>query len=108
MGNNTSTKIDGLTRLRMEKSQLKSYCTYQEKLIGLKIDYFRENYSEVLSNAMLPYDRAQNSKANNLLDTINDLIAILLPQIFKGKFLPKMVLKLVEILTIWTFRKAKG
>jgi len=106
MSNNPSNKIDSLTRLRIEKNKLETFCNYQEKLIGLKIDYFRKNYSEVLSDSLLPFDRAQNQFTNNLLDAFNNVIAIILPEIFKGKFLPGMLLKVVEILSIWTFRKS--
>ena len=107
MSQPTRSKTDGLTRLRMEKSRLQSFCTYQEKLIGLKMDYFRNNYSDVLGEVLLPYDRAQNRKTSQLLDTINNLITSLLPQVFEGKFLPGFVLKLMQMLTIWTFKKAK-
>lgn len=108
MSHNPATKIDSLTKLRMEKNKLETFCSYQEKLIGMKMDYFRNNYSELLSDSLLPYDRATNIKANNILDSANNLIAILLPEVFQGKFLPGIVLKLVEILSIWTFRKTKG
>jgi hypothetical protein len=108
MSNNSAPKIDSLTRLRIEKNKLATFCTYQEKLIGLKIDYFRNNYSEVLSDSILPYDRAQNKFTNNLLDAVNNIIAIMLPEVFKGKFLPGILLKMVEILSIWTFRQSKG
>jgi hypothetical protein len=32
----------------------------------------------------------------------------MLPEVFKGKFLPGILLKMVEILSIWTFRQSKG
>ena len=48
MSQHTTQKMDGLTRLRLEKNKLQTFCTYQEKLIGLKTDYFRNNYSELL------------------------------------------------------------
>ena len=105
MSHDPVIKIDSLTKLRMEKNKLETYCTYQEKLIGLKIDYFRKNYSDVLSDSLLPYDKATNIRANNILDSVNNLISILLPEVFKGKFLPGIVLKLIEIMSIWTFRK---
>lgn len=108
MSQHTNTKIDGLTRLRMERSKLQIFCTYQEKLIGLKMDYFRGNYSEVLGEVMLPYDKAKNRRTSQLLDSVNNLITNLLPEVFEGKFLPGIVLKLVQILSIWTFKKAKG
>ena len=107
MSDNSTHHIDSLTRLRIEKSKLESYCTYQEKLIGLKIDYFRQNYSEILSDSMLPYDKSTNTDVNTLLDSVNNLITRMLPEAFKGKFLPRMLLKLVEILMIQSFRRTK-
>ena len=108
MSQHTTQKMDGLTRLRLEKNKLQTFCTYQEKLIGLKTDYFRNNYSELLGEAMLPYDRVKNRRTSKLLDSVNDLITNLLPEVFEGKFLPGFLLKLVQILSIWTFRKAKS
>lgn len=100
-------KIDSLDKLKMEKSKLKSYCTYQEKLIGYKIEYFRENYSELLSDTLLPYSKSENADVNNLLDSVNNIIARMLPSAFEGKFLPRIMLKMIEILMINTFKKAK-
>ena len=104
---NKPAKIDSLDKLKMEKSKLQSYCTYQEKLIGYKVDYLRENYSELLSNALLPYSQSQNRDVNSLLDAVNNIIARMLPTAFEGKFLPKIMLKLIEILMIQTFRKTR-
>jgi len=105
--NNKPSKINSLDRLKMEKSKLQSYCTYQEKLIGYKIGYLRENYSELLSDTLLPYSKSQNSDVNNLLDSVNNIIARMVPSAFEGKFLPKIMLKLVEILMIQTFKKTR-
>ena len=57
---------------------------------------------------MLPYDRVKNRRTSQLLDNVNNLITSLLPEVFEGKFLPGFLLKLVQILSIWTFRKAKS
>ncbi len=105
---NKSAKIDNLAKLRMEKSKLQSYCTYQEKLIGYKLEYLRENYSELLSDAVLPYSKSQNNDVNNLLDSVNNIIVRMVPSAFEGKFLPKIMLKLIEILMIQTFKKTRN
>jgi hypothetical protein len=102
-----SAKIDSLERLKMEKSKLQSYCTYQEKLIGYKLEYLRENYAELLSDAVLPYSKSQNNDVNNLLDSVNNIIVRMVPSAFEGKFLPKFMLKLIEILMIQTFNKTR-
>jgi hypothetical protein len=107
MSHKPASRIDSLSKLRMEKSKLENFCTYQEKLIGLKIDYFRENYPKVLGEALLPYDTAQNTKVSDLLDSVNSVIAHILPGIFKGKPLPGVFLKLVQIVMIRMFGKSK-
>lgn len=107
MSHRPSARIDSLSKLRMEKNKLETYCSYHEKLIGLKIDYFKENYPKVLGEALLPYDSTQNVKISNLLDSINILIINILPEIFKGKPLPGFVLKLVQIVMIRMFSKHK-
>jgi hypothetical protein len=91
----------------MEKYKLATYCTYQEKLIGMKLELFRENYPSIIGESLLPYDRTQNIKVNNLLDSVNEVIANLLPQIFEGRYLPRMVLKLMQIVTIHLVSKRK-
>ncbi len=100
-----TTKMDNLNKLRIEKYKLSAYCTYQEKLIGLKFDYLKENFPEVIGESLLPYDRMQNVKVSSVLDSANDLIAKLLPGMFAGKSLPVILLKLVQILMIRVFHK---
>lgn len=107
MSHKPASRIDSLSKLRMEKSKLETYCVYQEKLIGLKIDYFRENYPKVLGEALLPYDTAQNTNVSDLLDSVNSVIANILPGIFKGKPLPGVFLKLMQIVMIRMFSKSK-
>lgn len=92
--------MNSLMRLKMEKQKLSAYCTYQEKLIGLKVDHFRENYPKILGDTLLPYDRPQNAWVSGMLDSINDLIVNLLPGKFEGKRWSGLVMKLVEILMI--------
>lgn len=104
---NKPAKINSLDKLKMEKSKLQSYCSYQEKLIGYKFEYLRENYSELLSDTLLPYSKSQNTDVNNLLDAVNNIIVRMLPSSFEGKFLPRIMLKLIEILMIQTFRKTR-
>lgn len=103
--NSPKKNPDSLTRLRMEKYKLTTYCTYQEKLIGLKVDYLRENYPRILGDALLPYDRGQNAWVGNILDSVNDLIMGILPAKFEGKKLSGLILKLVEILMVRAFAK---
>jgi hypothetical protein len=107
MSHKTTAKIDNLDKLKFEKVKLQTYCTYQEQLIGLKIDFFKENYNTLLGEALLPYDPSQNIKVNALLDSANNLIAGLFPGFFKGKILPAIVLKLMQIVMIKTFAKKR-
>jgi hypothetical protein len=94
------TKIDTLLKLRLEKSKLENFCTYQEKLIAMKVGYLKENYSKVLGETLLPYEKGENLKVSNLLDTVNGFITMLFPGIFKGKVLPEFLLKLIQIVMI--------
>ncbi len=105
MSTESNSKIDNLSKLRMEKYKLSTYCTYQEKLIGLKFNYLQENFPKVIGESFLPYDRTQNIKINSLLDSVNDLIAKLVPGMFAGRSLPGIILKLVQILMIRVFHK---
>jgi hypothetical protein len=108
MKSGKKNKLDGLTLLKIEKARLAAYCSYQEKLIGLKYDYFRANYSGVLGEALLPYDEKQNVKVSELLDAVNGVITKLLPGTFEGKFLPGFVLKLIQVVMIHMVNKKKG
>ena len=101
------TKLDNLTRLRIEKNNLRIFCTYQEKLIGLKMDSFRTNYPKILGESLLPYDETQNIRVNSLLDSVNDLITKLFPGIFRGRILPGMLMKLLQVLVINLISKKK-
>jgi hypothetical protein len=107
MSYKATAKIDNLEKLRFEKNKLETYCAYQEKLIGLKIEYFKENPGMLLGEALLPYDPSQKIQVEDVLDSANDLIAALLPGIFKGKFLPGFVLKVIQILIIKMFAKKR-
>ena len=101
------TKMDNLSKLRIEKNKLEAFCTYQEKLIGLKLNEFQANYPTILGEALLPYDNAQNVKVSSLLDSVNDVIAKLLPGIFEGRYLPGMMMKLLQVLVINLINKRK-
>ena len=107
MNSKSSHQLDNLTKLKMEKNKLEAYCLYQEKLIGLKIDNFRQNYPEILGESLLPYDETRNIKVSSLLDAVNGVIAKLLPGTFEGRFLPGMILKLVEVMVINLINKRK-
>ena len=104
---NGHKRIDSLEKLRMEKSRLSDYCSYQEKLIGMKLEHFKANYPQILGDSLLPYDPSQNLRVGSLLDSVNDVIAKLIPGVFQGRFLPGMLLKLVEVLMVNLFSKAK-
>jgi hypothetical protein len=103
----TTTNMDNLTKLRMEKNKLQAFCSYQEKLIGLKLNEFQANYPQILGESLLPYDEAQNIKVSSLLDSVNDVIAKLLPGIFEGRYLPRMMMKLIQVLVINLINKRK-
>ena len=107
MNSKSSHQLDNLTKLKMEKNRLEVYCLYQEKLIGLKVDHFRQNYPEILGESLLPYDETQNIKVSSLLDAVNEVIIKLLPGTFEGRFLPGMVLKMVEVIMINLINKRK-
>ncbi len=107
MSSGKKNKTDSLTLLKIEKARLSAYCTYQEKLIGLKYDYFRENYSQVLGESLLPYDDKQNVKVSDLLDAVNGVITKLFPGTFEGKFLPGFLLKMIEVVMIHVVNKKK-
>lgn len=107
MNQQSTQNIDSLTKLKIEKSKLAAYCTYQEKLIGLKVEDFKQNYSEILGQTLLPYDKSTNTDVNTFLDSVNNLIAGMLPETFKSRFFPRMLLKMVEIWMINTFRRSK-
>lgn len=100
-------QLDGLTRLKLEKSKLSTYCTYQEKLIGLKLEYLRVNYPQILGETLLPYDSTKNVQVSSLLDSVNDVIGKLFPGIFQGKFFPGMLLKLLQVVMINLVSKTK-
>jgi hypothetical protein len=100
-------KIDNLEKLRFEKNKLEIYCAYQEKLMGLQLEHFKGNYAKIIGNELLPYDKSQTMQVNELLDSVNNLIATLLPGIFKGRFLPGFVLKILQLVIIRTFTKKR-
>ncbi len=101
-------KLDNLAKLKIEKMKLAAYCTYQEKIIGLKFDQFRQNYPEILGESLLPYDDTQNIEVSSLLDAINGVVTNLLPGFLKGKFLSGMVLKLMQVMVINLIYKRKS
>jgi hypothetical protein len=102
-----NVKIDNLEKLRFEKNKMQIYCSYQEKLMGLKFEHFKGNYSKILSDQILPYDKTQTIQVNELLDSVNNLIATLLPGIFKGRTLPGLMLKIIQLVMIRTFTKKR-
>lgn len=107
MSSGKKNKTDSLTLLKIEKARLSAHCSYQEKLIGLKYEYFRENYSQVLGKTLLPYNEKQNIQVSDLLDAVNSVITKLLPGTFEGKFLPGFMLKMIQVVMIHMVNKPK-
>jgi hypothetical protein len=107
MNSKSSHQLDNLTKLKMEKNKLEAYCLYQEKLIGLKVDYFRQNYPEILGESLLPFDETKNIEVSSLLDAVNVVITKLLPGTFEGRFLPGMLLKMGQVIMINLINKRK-
>jgi hypothetical protein len=63
---------------------------------------------QIIGETMLPYNQLQNRKVNSLLDSVNDIILNLLPGNLRDKYLPNLVMKLVQILMVRTFRKQRN
>ena len=105
MKHDKKRKLDSLAKLQAEKERLAIFCAYQEKLIAMNAGYLRENYPKVIGELLLPYDRVENTKVNNLLDTVNGFITKLFPNVFKGRKFPELILKLAQILVINLMQK---
>lgn len=104
MSQSTFSRIDSLEKLQMEKVRLESQCAYQEKLIGLKVDYFRDNYPKILADRLLPNQEPQKAQVGSLLDSVNSLLSDFLPGIFKSKF-PALILRVVQVMMIRMFAR---
>ena len=98
-------KINRLELLILEKHQLKTRCTYQEKLIAYKFNELKKNFPEIISNEILPYTQEKNKEILSLLDFVNDFIIRLLPARFRNNRLTRIVLKLVQVVVIRGFNK---
>ncbi len=98
-------KITNLEKLIQEKHELQTFCTKQEKLIGLKFDDVRKNFPEIITNEILPYSQERNSKILSILDIANEIIFSFLPPRFRNSMFTRIVLKVVQVLTIRSFRK---
>lgn len=98
---------DSLEKLRMEKAKLRTFCKGQEKLIGLKVEFLKENYPKILTDSMLPFQQEQNQKINHLLDGVNGFITRLFPGIFENRIFPNLLLRMTEISIIRAFTEQK-
>jgi len=98
-------KISNLEKLIREKQELQTFCTSQEKLIGLKFDEVRENFPEIITNEILPYSPERNSKILSILDIANEVIFRFLPPRFRNSMLTRIAIKLIEALVVRKFRK---
>ncbi len=107
MSDKPNTKIDNLEKLKFEQNKLEIYCSYQEKLLGLQLEHFKGNYPKIIGDKLLPYDQSRTMQVNELLDSVNNLIATLLPGIFKGRYLPGLLLKILQLVMIRTFTKKR-
>ncbi len=93
-------KINSLEELLLEKHLLKERCTYQEKLISYKFDELKNNFPEIVSQAVLPFAPDKNREVTSLLDLVNDFILRLLPLRFRNNPLARFLLKTVQALVI--------
>lgn len=105
--NKTPAKISSLEDLRNEKQRLKSFCTYQEKLIAYKVNELKENYPRIISETFLPFEQEENKRVSSLLDGVNEFIFKLFPVSFRENKFTMLILKLVQIAIIRTFSSRK-
>ena len=102
---NEPIKIVSLKTLQLEKHRLKLFCSYKEEVIKEKIVSIKSNYSSIIGEEFLPYDKEKNRKVSNFLDIINEfLVGKLLGKTIggKNKFLSLLV-KVTQIIVIRTF-----
>jgi hypothetical protein len=96
-------KISSLESLILEKQQLRTYCTYQEKLIKYKFEELKRDFPEIISNKILPFDAGKNRNISSLLDFVNEFVQRILPERIRNNRLAGIVLKLVEVIVIRGF-----
>lgn len=98
-------KIRNLEKLIIEKHQLQTFCTYQEKLITYKFDHLKKNFPEIITNEILPYTPEKNLDISQLLNFVNDFILRLFPPRFRHNRLTGILLKLVQVIIIRGIKK---
>ncbi len=103
--NKPVNKISNLDKLIREKHELQTFCTSQEKLIGLKFDELRKNFPEIITNEILPYSQEKNNKILSILDIANEIIFRFLPPRFRNSMFTRIALKVIQVFVIRGFRK---
>lgn len=103
--NNQVKKISNLDKLIQEKHELQTFCTSQEKLIGLKFDELKKNFPEIITNELLPNSMERNNKILSILDIANEIIFRFLPSRFRNSMFTRIVLKVIQVFVVRGFRK---
>jgi hypothetical protein len=98
-------KISNLEKLIKEKQQLKTFCTFQEKMIGYKFDELKKNFPEIIGNELLSFSLQKNTKIFSILDIANMFILRFLPARYRNNRLTEMALKLIEVIVIRVLSK---
>lgn len=98
-------KITNIEKLIQEKHDLQTFCTYQEKLIGIKFDELKKNLPEIITNEILPYSQERNNKILSILDIANEIIFRFLPPRFRNSMFTRIALKIIQVFVIRGFRK---
>lgn len=102
---NQVKKITNLDKLIQEKHELKTFCTYQEKLISIKFDELKKNFPEIITNEILPYSKERNSKIISILDIANEIIFRFLPSRFRNSMFTRIAFKVIQVFVIRGFRR---
>jgi hypothetical protein len=104
---NNAIKVHNLETLRAEKMRLKAFCTYQGKLLEYKWEYLKENYPQLISKELLPFDEEKNNLVSRILDTINDFILSLFPAGIRENKVIGAALRLMQVFIIRAFEQPK-
>ncbi|MEI6062563.1 MAG: hypothetical protein WCR72_17810 [Bacteroidota bacterium] len=95
--------ISNLEKLIREKHELKTFCTYQEKLISYKYTEFKTNFPEILTNEVFPIRQEQDKDITSVLGFVNDLVIRFLPERYRKSRFTAPILKFLELLIIRAF-----
>ena len=96
-------KISSLEGLILEKQQLRTFCTYQEKLIRYKFEELKRDFPEIIANEILPFEAEKNRNISSVLDVVNEFIQRILPERIRNNRFTGILLKLVEVIVIRGF-----